>query len=397
MKVIHIVNVASFPLQGGHSIRNHNIFKVLNKKITKLLVVSSLFTIDKRNLFRGRTFLCDSVAYQHMLTLPVFKLLKFFHKIPVFNRPLQFILIYFNYLKIKSTVNIKEFDIIHGHSNHKNGLSAYLLAKKYKKPFIYDLHALSIDIYSKKSLKYLISKKIESFLIKKADVLISIDEELKDHIIKSFNVPSELIFPAPNGIDSNFFIRNIAIDKSNLIPKDRFVIGIDNSKALENSEFIFQHQNELIKNFPNLFFVVFGNKDSGLQLDPEYFRILPKIEYHLMPQYYSILDLFLMPRFYNKMSETITPLKILEVMSSETPVLVSNVKGLTSCIEDNETGYIFNLSDGISSLINRLKLIIETNNLKRIGQNGRQWVIDNKNWEITANQYVKAYNYLKIF
>jgi len=394
MKIIHIVKTAAFPLEGGHSIRNHNIFKALNSKLSELLIVSSILTISKENLSRKKIFIKDTVAYKHMLSKRIYRYLRTIYKIPYINRPLQLILVYFNYRLIKKSVNIKNYDIIHGHSNHNNGLSAFLLSKNYKKPFIYDLHALSLDIYKKNSLKYLMAKKIETFLIRKADILITIDEELKEHIIDTFNKPSKVIFPAPNGIDSNLFKRDISLKNSDFIPKNKFIIGIDNSKALENFDFIFNNHSELVKSYPDIFFVVFGNEDKSLKLDLNYFKLLPKIKYDEMPKYYSLLNLFIIPRFRNKMSETITPLKILELMSCEIPVLVSDVKGLTECIKDGETGFVFKLEDDIDGLKEVLSQILKFKNIENIGKQARKWVMLNKNWELTALNYLKAYKSL---
>jgi glycosyltransferase involved in cell wall biosynthesis len=392
MKVLHVVNAAIFPLEGGHSIRNHNVFKKLHSKVSELLIVPSILSIDEKNL--ARELIIDEVAYKYILTAGMLKWLRYFHKIPSFNRPLQLFLVYFNYRLIKKLVDINNYDVIHGHSNHNNGLSAYLLSKKFNKPFVYDLHALSIDIYKKSTLKYWFAKKIETFLIKKAKVIITIDQELKEHIAITFNKPAEVIFPAPNGIDCNFFKKDLELKKSDLAPKNKFIIGIDNSKAIENAEFIFRNQEELINNFPNVFFLVFGNKDKNLVLNTDFFKILPKISYSEMPKYYSLLNLYIMPRFHNKMSETITPLKILELMSCEVPVLVSDVKGLSICIRDEESGFIFNLDEGIAGLQKRLAHILKFREIDKIRQKARQWVIQNKSWEDAAKQYIKAYKTL---
>lgn len=390
MRVLHIVNTA-LPLEGGHSLRNHNIFKQLIRKIDKLTVAVSVFEINEKRLSRSSCFEEDNVLYIHVITQKMIKYLLRFYRNAKLNKPLQFILLFINYFNIKKHININEYDIIHGHSGYNNGMSAYLIAKKYKKKFIYDLHALTIDNIKSGTLKYRIAKWMETFLIQKADVLITIDPDLKNQIIREFKVSADLVFPAPNGIDSVFFHKNNNLSKEEFIGKNRFIVGVDNSKSIENFHYILDNSDQIIKIFPNIYFVVFANKDLNLRVDSKYFKILPKLEFKDMPNYYSILDLFIMPRLRNKMTETVTPLKILEIMSCEIPILVSNVNGLTACIKHSETGFIFNLEEGLSSLINSIYEIQQTQRIDEIGRNARSWVISNKSWEYAASQYMEAY------
>ncbi|HAN18996.1 MAG: hypothetical protein A2X13_11625 [Bacteroidetes bacterium GWC2_33_15] len=394
MKVLHIVSTA-LPLEGGHSIRNHNIFKYLKNKIKNLDVAVSIFEIDEKRLSRNLRFIEDDVNYTQIISKKIIWYLKVFYKSPILNQPLQLFLIFINYLKIKKTFNINEYDIIHGHSGYNNGISAYLIAKKFKKKFIYDLHALSIDNIKKGTLKYKIAKRMESFLIRKAEVLITIDPELKKYIINKYGISEDKIFSTPNGIDSDLFSKNTKLNKEDFAGNGKFVIGIDNSKSIENFQFILKNIDQIIAVFPDVFFVVFGDKNSNLEYDPEYFKFLPKIKFKEMADYYSILDLFIMPRIRNNMTETITPLKILEIMSCEIPVLVSNVNGLSSCVKHSETGYIFNLEKGITSFNDAIKEIRSNKELIKVCKNAREWVVSNKSWENAAEQYVNAYH--KIF
>lgn len=380
---------------GGHSLRNHGIFTELNNKINFLYVAASTLSNDKSRLLKGRKFKIDGVYYDQVVSRKLLTFFRFISSIRKVGVLFRYILIFIlNPIILAFKVNVQKFDIIHGHSDWQNGIGAYLLAKRYNKKFIYDLHALSFDNIEKSNRNYKLAKKTESLLIRKADAIITIDSSLKDHICDLFNISPEKIFIAPNGINGEFFKRNIKQTKGNIVPENRFIIGVNDSKEMEGFQFIIDNKEKIIKHIPNAFFLVFASKDKNRFFDKNYFKLLPKVEFEKMPYYYSLTDLFILPRINNNMTQTITPLKILEIMSCEVPVFVSNVKGLISCVKDNKTGFIYNVGD-IDDFINKIIEIYKLPNLEQIGKNGREWVLQNKSWNNAALQYLKAYEYIR--
>ncbi len=392
MKILHVV-IISLPIYGGHSIRNHGIFKELVKKLSLLKILTSVLSIDSYNIFKGSTFKIDSVKYSHLLTDKINNRYKKYYSNKLLNRPLQLFLAFVNYRIMDRSELISKYDIVHGHSGYNNGLSALLLAKKNKKPFIYDMHALSIDNIKKGSLKYIIAKHIEVKLMRNADAIIAIDPMLKEHISSKFGINKQKIFVAPNGIDASLFKKNSILNKKSIVPENSYVIGVDNSKGMENFSFIIDNINIIKEVFPNVTVLVFGSNEGTLAKHGNCFRFLPKIAYTEMPDYYSLLDLFIMPRVSNRMTETVTPLKLLEIMSCEIPVLISSVQGLTSCILNNESGFIYKV-DSVTSFKSTLMLIKNQIGNSSIGLKGREWVKKNKSWDKSADEYISAYKYV---
>jgi glycosyltransferase involved in cell wall biosynthesis len=391
--ILHIVH-ASYPSQSGYVIRTENILNELSKRGVRIDVIGSIFSKRKEQFVEGRTFDHNGRTYYQILSKPSMSMLAFIYKLPLIRIIFRYIEILINSFLIIFRVDIKKYDIIHGHSTYLNGVSAYIIAKLYRKPFVYDIHALGIDALNQNSWGYKIGFYFEKILIQNAEAIIAIDRHLEKSISKRFNVKPESIFVAPNGIDSGHFSKskNLTIkNKINGLPKDKILLGIDNSKPVEGFKLVYNNIEQISKQLPDVHFIVFG--DKGKEKRSPLMTYLPKVAMSEIPQYFSMVSLFIMPRLKNKQSDTITPLKILELMSCEVPLLVSNVGGLTHCIQDEVTGFILTELTP-DALIKSIKVAIKYKNLPLIIKNAKKWVIDNKTWTSAVDKYCKCYKYV---
>lgn len=358
-------------------------------------VVCSIFNRRSEHLRLGQKYIHNGRWYFQLISPSLLRIMNSIATIPFLRIAFNYFSIFLNACLLASKVNLHRYQIIHGHSTFINGLSALLLARIYKKTFVYDIHALRIDAYKRQNLQYKIEKFFENLLIRQSDAIILIDQMLKSHVEKSFNLNQKKIYVAPNGINTSFFKKTENKKKTILdqyqIPSNKFLIGLDASKPIEGFNYILENYKKIISNIENVHFIVFGSKRKNIYL--QNFTFLPKIEYRNMPTYYSIVDLFILPRVKNAQTDSVTPLKLLELMSCEIPLIVSDVSGLTSCIKENKTGFIFKEND-ISDLIKYISYIATINNISEITSNARDWVNTNKSWDFAAQRYNKCYNYL---
>jgi len=332
-EILHIVH-ASYPSQSGYTIRTERILDSLTMRGLKICVVGSIFSKRFEQLALGTKFKHKERLYFQLLNRPLLFTLFFFGKIPIIRVLFQHLEILINSIIIIARVSVCKYQIIHGHSTYRNGLSAILVAKLFSKPFVYDIHALGIDALSTDSMKYKLGYFFEKKVIRNAEAIIAIDENLKNNLIEKLKINKKKIFVAPNGIDLDFFINQKEASQDlneQILPKEKVIIGVDNSKVVEGFKLIQNNSEKIVKLIPNIHFLVFGDKGDSLRT--EHITYLPKISVEKMPIYYSMVDLFILPRIKNKQTDTITPLKVLELMSCEVPLLVSNVGGLTHCIQ----------------------------------------------------------------
>jgi glycosyltransferase involved in cell wall biosynthesis len=98
------------------------------------------------------------------------------------------------------------------------------------------------------------------------------------------------------------------------------------------------------------------------------------IEYEAVPAVLENIDIFVMPSIED--SETFGVAAI-EAQAMEIPVVASNVGGVSEAVQDGKTGILVEPRN-IESLANTvIKLIANPELRKRMGKNGRQFVVDN--------------------
>src|SRR5690606_29486326 len=65
----------------------------------------------------------------------------------------------------------------------------------------------------------------------------------------------------------------------------------------------------------------------------------------LVRELYSVADLMVYPRVPHRLTEMVTPLKPLEAMARQVPVVASDVGGHRELVRDDETGFLYPAGD----------------------------------------------------
>jgi len=300
----------------------------------------------------------------------------------------------------------EDFDIVHGHSHI--GLASKQLAQRSKKPLVYEVHVPLTNRYSVKfnPVTFLASvhtKKNEMDIMRFSDCIITLTQSLKDWIHNFYNISKEKITVVPNGADINKFASKEEYKKKADELKERFSLS-DNivmyagymdriNGMLDLADIIPSIISE--KNDTSFVFIGHGpEEDKILALSKRYpqVKFLPMVHYDEMPIYYQMCDLFIIPRPSTISAETVTPLKLLEVMAMEKPVLGSNVGGITEIIKHGENGYLFEKGN-TESFKKTLLEILDVNN-SQIGKNARKTIAENYTWDKSAKILQKVYEEL---
>ncbi|MFC1670446.1 glycosyltransferase [Spirochaetota bacterium] len=220
-KILHILD-HSVPQLDGYSFRSQYILQNQRKHGFHVIVLTS----PKHKHPKENEEIIDNIKYYRIINS---KYNKGIWGIPFLKEWKQISIMYKRIIEILSTEKV---DIIHAHSPSLNGLAARKAAKKLGIPLVYEVRAFWEDAavdqgtFKKGSLKYTISRYIETDLYKKADRLITICESMKKEII-SRGIPEIKISVVPNGVDIDRFQPlkpdSNLIDKYNL--KGKMVLG----------------------------------------------------------------------------------------------------------------------------------------------------------------------------
>lgn len=109
-----------------------------------------------------------------------------------------------------------------------------------------------------------------------------------------------------------------------------------------------------------------------------------RIAHEDVRRHYDLLDIVAMPRKPMPVTEMVSPLKPLEAMAMQKPVLVSDVSALAEMIEDGITGLVFKKGD-VTDMAAQLVRLVEDPALRTtLGQNARAHVLDKRTWGAVA-------------
>ena len=83
-----------------------------------------------------------------------------------------------------------------------------------------------------------------------------------------------------------------------------------------------------------------------------------------------------------------SPLTLLEAQLMEKPVIATKVGGIPELMSDGKTGFLMERGDH-QTLIEKIELLLQDENKRKtIGKTGRQFVIENFNWQKIASNFV---------
>jgi glycosyltransferase involved in cell wall biosynthesis len=237
--------------------------------------------------------------------------------------------------------------------------------------------------------------------LKKVKKIIAVSEYTKTDLINFLDTPEEKISVIPHGIDTKSFPPSTGASEINAKIKNRFggsgeyILCVGTLEPRKNYLKTLEAFKIILKRFPDLKLVIAGGKGwqsdlihqktSDLQLDssvlfPDYVR------YSDLPTLYKGAAAFLFPSIYEGFG-----LPVLEALSFNVPIAVSNVASLPEIAGEAALKFDPNIPEDIAKQIIRLLEDSDLKeNLKRLG-NER---IKQFTWEETARKTLEVYHSL---
>jgi glycosyltransferase involved in cell wall biosynthesis len=277
----------------------------------------------------------------------------------------------------------KEYDILHFHGPELSFPTFSCLAKR---PKIMHLHGLNPSFFKRYPISRFILKHV-------ANLYISLTEQMKQGLI-SLDIPENQIRLLPNSIDTQMFhpSRN---KEDNLI---LFVGRISPSKGLHILLESLDYLNQSVR------LVIIGPQDWNL----EYFnQIQHKIEMENKKGKHEITYLGKknqdeIVEWYQKASIFVLttidyealPMVNLEALACETPVIATNVGGVSEAVLDGKNGLIIQPNDA-KKLAYALQYLLDNEDVRiKFGDAGRKWVSKNFSSEVIVEKLLGIYNEL---
>ena len=235
--------------------------------------------------------------------------------------------------------------------------------------------------------------RLEKSLVPAADILLAPSKAMSNIAADYYGVELNRIRVIPNPIDVDLFCPNEDNSQEESIIKLCFAGRFSYEKG---AHIIIKILPSLLKRFKNLQFSVVGNSgksSSGrLLIDElkekiaennasERFFYYPKIHHYLMPDFYRSNHIFISPTLFDSFGNT-----IVEAQSCGLPVVVNTVGGVPEIVKDGETGFLINNNDEMEFLEKIEKLIIDTENRKKMSKKAREYVLELFSFKVVSEQ-----------
>ncbi len=249
-------------------------------------------------------------------------------------------------------------DIIHAHSPALHGVSAWLAARKLNIPFVYEIRsfwedaAVEVGKTKRNSLRYRLTRAMETFVCKRANHVFPICEGLKGDLAKR-DIPSDKLTTVGNAVEAERFTpipKDPYLRNELGIAEDTFLFGFFGSLYFyEGLQVACEAAKLLAKENPNFKILILGSGEAESYLqqlceDPSigsHVLLKGKVPNSQIQRYYSIVDAMLFPRLGSRLTELTTPLKPLESMAMNKLVLASDIGGHRELIRNGQTGILF--------------------------------------------------------
>jgi PEP-CTERM/exosortase A-associated glycosyltransferase len=302
-------------------------------------------------------------------------------------------------------------DILHAHSPLLNGLPAIRAGRRYRLPVVYEIRAFWEDARTgsnpdgKPDLRYHATRRLETFVMQRADAVTVICEGLARDVIAR-GIPYEKVTVIPNAVDRNAFSGRGRPDpdlarKLGLV--GRTVIGFFGSYYFyEGLHLLLRAMPELRRRDPEIAVLLAGGgpeeanlhkltAELGLDSSVVFAGRVPHSD---IQRYYDLADLLVFPRLSMRLTELVTPLKPLEAMAQERIVIASDIGGHRELVRDRETGYLFPPGDPRHVAEGIFTALEDRASWPLVQARALQYVETERSWEHSVARYAAVYDRL---
>jgi glycogen(starch) synthase len=299
-------------------------------------------------------------------------------------------------------------DLMHVHSPVLNALPALRARRRTGIPVVYEMRASWEDAAvdhgttTEGSLRYRVSRMIESHALRRADQVTTICEGLRGDIA-SRGIAPDKVTVVPNAVDVSDFQFERAGD-----PGLRRSLGLDGCTVLGFAGSFYRYEGlhlvvdalvGMRRRDPaiRLLLVGGGPQEHALKAQAlaagvaDAIVFTGRVPHQRVQRYYELIDVLVYPRLPCRLTDLVTPLKPLEAMAQGRILVASNVGGHRELIRDGRTGYLCP-AGSCAGLQAALELALaQRERWPAIRLEARRFVERDRTWASSVERYEKVY------
>ena len=400
-RIVHLVNDALPTASAGYTIRTHEIVLAQHEAGLDPHVVTRIgFPVTQGRLDGRRLVMLDGIPYHRLLPW----------RLPASADTAAAAGLD---MAARLTERLRP-GLLHAASNYTNAVIALGLGERYGLPVVYEVRGFWEDTWLSRSADsqaragselYRRSRALETQCMLAADLVVTLGEAMREEIAAR-GVPAEKILIVPNAVSEEFLrpLPDAAALRAALgIKPGEHVVGVVSSLVPHEGIGTLLAATALLRGrgLPVRALIVGDGpdraalqrqaKDLGLGQAAIFTGRVPAAQ---VREFHALLDVFVVPRTPDRVCQLVTPLKPVEAMASGLCVLTSDVRALAEIIKPDVTGALTIPQDAVA-LADSLELLVCSPDLRRkLGDNAREWVAQDRTWAHNAARYKDAYTRL---
>jgi len=300
-------------------------------------------------------------------------------------------------------------DVLHAHSPILTAIPALWVGRRRRLPVVYEMRAswedAAVDHGSARasSLRYRLSRSLETFVLRHSDAVTTICEGLRTEILAR-GIDAARVTVIPNAVDTGAFRFNEAPDvrlRQRLGLEGATVIGFAGSfYRYEGLDLLLDACASLVRTHPELRVLLIGGGPQEEALKEivvqrgltERVQFLGRVPQGGIANYYTLIDIFAFPRRSMRLTEIVTPLKPLEAMAQGRIVVASDVGGHRELVRDRVTGFLFRAGDATALAQTIEKVLAERSAWDSMRIRARAYVEAERTWTKSVSRYSDVYS-----
>ncbi|MES2946903.1 MAG: TIGR04063 family PEP-CTERM/XrtA system glycosyltransferase [Pseudomonadota bacterium] len=298
--------------------------------------------------------------------------------------------------------------LIHAHSPALNALPSLWAGRSHRLPVVYEMRASWEDAAvdhgttTEGSLRYRMSRALESFALRHASEVTTICEGLRADIAQR-GIPAERITVIPNAVDTSAFQFGVEPDvllRHQLGLDGAWVIGFVGSfYHYEGLHLLLEAARHLLLRHPQLRVLLVGGgpQESALRAQAQTLGLQDRVIFagrvaHTdVQRYYGLIDVLAYPRLPVRLTELVTPLKPLEAMAQGHVFVASDVGGHRELVRHGETGHLFRAGDA-RALESAIEAVLAQHDAwPQLRARARRFVEQERTWAASIARYRAVY------
>jgi glycosyltransferase involved in cell wall biosynthesis len=311
--------------------------------------------------------------------------------------------------------------VLHAASDYLNAVTARTLGDAFGLPVVYEsrgfweetwlsrqAHTYGWDLARLEGSHglpelYLWRREIEDHLRREADRVVTLADVMADRI-EAGGVDRARITVIPNGVDVDAFPvvpRHRALARGLGIPDDAIVLGyISSIVEYEGVDTLIDAYAALRRTGPSrLALLIVGD---GPELDSVKGRaaglagavFTGRVPHDRVLDYYSLIDIFVVPRKPVEVCHLVTPLKPFEALATGRTLVMSNVRALAAIADQSQAAELFEAGNHESLVKTLAALLDDEPRRRRLAATGPAWVRAHRTWAANAERYQRIYTEL---